>query len=365
MKRVLLLCQQELPIELSPARYQLINELYKLNYEIYVFSTQKIKSKNIREEISHFINTANWSINNIRDKILRISPEFVFAFTFEDTIILYNIAHKMKDTRFVYYNLEIYTPDMEEYIQPVGKFYYSRCRMTYIKNKIKEICYVRRCDLFIIQDDLRKKISAKYYIYHRNTLLIPNSYSSGDEHDFMSKRQGIICSGGMNKLVMKTLLKDADSLRDIPITFSGWCDEWVICQFKKLKKYYSNIEFFNQQLNPKEYTDFINKYAVGLVWYSRTKDENVYYIGMSSGKFFKHLSIGQPVIVFDCPGINTIVRKYKLGKVIHSVSEIGKAYKEIMENYSFYQDNVKTAYSEKFDYLKVVKPLLKQLENLA
>ncbi len=57
--------------------------------------------------------------------------------------------------------------------------------------------------------------------------------------------------------------------------------------------YYYNLEIYfylkaniiktvTQELTPEEYTD-----------------DNMYNIGMSSGKFFKHMSIGQPVIVND------------------------------------------------------------------
>jgi glycosyltransferase involved in cell wall biosynthesis len=91
-------------------------------------------------------------------------------------------------------------------------------------------------------------------------------------------------------------------------------------------------------------------------------NDNIDNIGLSSGKLFKHLSLEQPVIAMDCPGLGRVVRKYKLGKTIHNVSEIKEAYEDIMKNYSLYQGNIRKVYQKKFDYDKVIQPFLKYLE---
>ena len=109
MKKILLLCQQQgCPIEVSPARYQLIHELRKKNYEIYVLYPGSIKDKTIKSEIQHFTNTSNLSMQEIRNKIINIAPECIIAFTYEYTKILYRLMWKMRKTVCVYYNLEIY-----------------------------------------------------------------------------------------------------------------------------------------------------------------------------------------------------------------------------------------------------------------
>lgn len=365
MKKILLLCQQHgCPIELSPARYQLIHELSKRDYEIYVFYPGRIRDKKIKEEIHYFTNTLNLSIISIRNKIIKVAPENIIAFTYEDTRILYPLQKIMKSTSFIYYNLEIYTPSMEQYIQAKGLFFDVRCGVIYLQNKMKEISFTKGCKIFIIQDKLRKKTSAKYFIHHPNTLLIPNSYTFHKEDEIGNERSGIIYSGGLNKLQLESLMPQLETIPDLPITFSGWSDDWFIVQFKKMKALNPSCKFYHQKLPPEKLSVFLKQYAVGFIWYSPIKDENINNIGLASGKLFKHLSLGQPVIVNESPGIDKVVEKYELGIVIRDASELKKAYEQIMKRYSYYQKNIRDVYENKFDYEKVVQPFLNQLEYL-
>lgn len=365
MKKILLICQQcTYPIDLSPARYQLIHELRKKNYEIYVFIPSTIVNRKIRKDIHHLINTQNLSCKEIRNKIINIAPRYVIAFTDEDAQVLYPLPWAMKHTSFIYYNLEIYTLCMEQNRQTEGTLFNIKCKAMYLRNKIKEIIFTRGCRIFIIQDTLRKRVSAKHFISHSNTLLIPNSYVVNNQCEIEKKHYGIIYSGGLNKLQLESLMLGFDAIPDIPITFSGWCDNWFLSQYKRMRLTHPSIQLCKQKLPEDKYSVYLQQFAIGLIWYSPTKDENVDNIGLSSGKFFKHLSLGQPVIVKDCPGMGNIVRKYKLGIVIHNVSEIKAAYDQIMENYSYYRNNVQSVYKSKYDYEKIIQPFLLQLEEI-
>lgn len=365
MKKIVLMCQQYgCPLELSPARYQLIHELRKQKYEIYVFFPGNVMDKSIKEEIHHCINTLSLSTREIRKKIENIMPQYIIAFTYEDAIILYNLKHKMKSTEFIYYNLEIYTPSMEKYIQAEGKFLRVRCYMSYFCNKIKEVFFTQQCSVFIIQDKLRKKTSAKYFIKHPNTMLIPNSYKSCKMERNRNEREGLIYSGGLNKLQLESMFSQVGKIPNIPITFSGWSDSWFQLQYKKIHKLHPNINFVNQKLPSEKLSEYLNKYSVGLIWYSPIKDENIKNIGLASGKLFKHLSIGQPVIVVDCPGISQVIRKYKLGIVIDDIEGLQEAYENIMNHYLYYCKNVERVYNAKFDYMKVIQPLLQKIGEL-
>ena len=125
-----------------------------------------------------------------------------------------------------------------------------------------------------------------------------------------------------------------------------------------------DIKVYDQKISPEKFPEYLKQYAVGLIWYSQTKDENVNNIGMSSGKFFRHLSLGQPIIVNDCPGMGKIVEKYQLGIVIRDVSQLPWAYSQLMENYAYYRENIINVYKSKFDFAKLIHPFLIQLENL-
>ncbi len=365
MKKIILLCLQSgCLMELSPARYQLIYELRKCGYQIYVYYPGNISDKNIRNQIFQAVNTRNLSTKAIKNKIKGMEPDYVIAFTYEDARILYNLPGKMKRTSFIYFNLEIYTPSMEQYVQLEGKFLRIRSWTSYVQNKIKEIIFVKQCKLFVIQDGLRRKVSAQYGIFHSNTLLIPNSYIFHKEDIIKDQPFGIIYSGGINKLQLESLMKELKSLPNLPITFSGWSDKWFREQYKKLRITHPDIKVYDQKISPEKFPEYLKQYAVGLIWYSQTKDENVNNIGMSSGKFFRHLSLGQPIIVNDCPGMGKIVEKYQLGIVIRDVSQLPWAYSQLMENYAYYRENIINVYKSKFDFAKLIHPFLIQLENL-
>ena len=54
------------------------------------------------------------------------------------------------------------------------------------------------------------------------------------------------------------------------------------------------------------------QYHNPLLLQNPASDANENDIGLSSGKLFRHLSIGQPVIVSPCPGLSSVVEKYKI-----------------------------------------------------
>lgn len=365
MKKVLLLCQQceAYSLESSPARYQLIHELKTLGYEIYVFLPGGIRDRGIKNEICLCVNTSHISVGKIRRRIREIAPEYVLAFTYEDAKILYPLPYTMKKTAFIYYNLEIYTP-MEHDRQLTGMAKRIRGGIRYIPNKCKEMIFTKKCRAFVIQDALRKRTAARFFIRHPFTMLIPNTYVYREDIRVKPESRGIVYSGGLNKLQLESLLKGLEHLPDLPVTFSGWSDQWFKGQYKRLCATHPGIKVYTHFMQPDQFSEFLRQYAVGLIWYSPTKDENVNNIGMSSGKFFRHLSLGQPVIVNSCPGLGRIVEKYKLGIVVRDASKLQDAYEKIMDHYSYYQNNVIRVFKDKFDYEKVIRPFLRQMENL-
>lgn len=367
MKKILLLCQQcrGYSIETSPARYQLVHELSKLGYRIYVFLPGVIRKGKIKDEIYEYTNTANLTARDIRNKIRKIMPEYVIGFTYEDAEILYPLPWVMKKTSFIYYNLEIYTP-MEHYTMHginSRKVHNWRFEWMYLRNKIKEIIFVKGCGLLIIQDTLRLKVLSEFFIRHSDTMLIPNSYVFHHE-DRAAGCSGMVYSGGMNRIQLESLFGGIPTIPDIPIAFAGWGDEWFRRQCKRISRTHPNIQVYTKILQPQEFTEFLKQFAVGFIWYSPTEDKNINSIGLSSGKFFKHLSLGQPVITNVCPELSKVVKKYKLGIVIHDVSELQDAYDSIMENYMYYQNNVINVYKNKFDYKEVIRPFLRRLEEM-
>lgn len=366
MKRVVLMCLQTAQLETSPARYQLLEEMSRRGFETYVFLPGWLKNRGSYKSINNVVNVQKMSFKDIRNKIISINPCAVIATTYEDIQSIYLLPYIMKATSFYYYNLEIYTPYINKEVKKENLSLYLKWKLEYPLNKAKEVLYTRKVKVFTIQDTIRKKLSAKYFIHHQNTILIPNSYVFDASKVLSGSKEGVIYTGGIYRDFLLEQFDNLKAVKKVPVTFSGVIDWWCKARIRKLKKTNPNIEFIEQTLSIDEYTSYIQQYAVGLVWYSPLKkDESHYYIGLSSGKLFKHLSLGQPVIAVSCPGVTEVVKRYKLGVVIKDISELDDAYNEIMKNYSYYRKNVLRVYKIKFDFKKAIAVFLKSIEESA
>ncbi|MCM1231284.1 MAG: hypothetical protein NC489_14280 [Ruminococcus flavefaciens] len=364
MKQVILMSLQNTHLALSPARYQILEELSDRGYETYIFLPGYLKNRKYFRYLHHVINVQEMSISSIRKKIKEIKPQVIIASTAEDMGVLYPLPWIMKNTSFYYYNLEIYTPYIRKEIKKEDLGYYLRSKIQYPIRKFEEIMYTRKIKMFTIQDELRRKVSAKYHIQNKNTMLIPNSYFFDDSKivDGFNK-VGVVYSGGMRKTYFGESFNLIEKIKDTPVTFSGEMDQWCKREFGALKRTNPNIRVVEKYFAPDEFTEYLRQFAVGLVWYDAVKEDDAhYYMGLSSGKMFKHLSIGQPIIAVKCHGITREVKKYKLGVVIDNFSELDMAYRKIMEKYSYYQHNVLEYYKEKSDFKKVIKPFLDYID---
>lgn len=364
MKRVLLMSLEGTPLEQSPAKYQILEELNARGFETYLFLPGRLKNRKSFRMVNHVISVRDMTIKDIRRKITDINPQVVIATTYEDMESIYRLPYMMKSTSFYYYNLEIYTPYLHKDIKRENFSFYVKYKTTYPGTKIKEFLYTRKVKVFTIQDTLRAKVSAKYHIWHPNTMLVPNSYAFDEAKIISAGQKGVIYTGGINRGFLLKQFDDLKAVKNVPITFSGNIDQWCRQKIVNLRKTNPNIKFEEQILSVEEYTDYIRQYAVGLVWYSPLKeDEAHYYIGLSSGKMFKYLSLGQPVIAVRCPGITEVVNRYKLGVVINNIAELEDAYNEIMGNYSYYMENVIKTYRNRFDFKKIIAPFLDYMEK--
>ena len=365
MKKAVLMCMQMRAIEVSPARYQLIREMKDNNIEVYLVLKGKLNAsaRKIRGDIKHYLNAESMSNREIRNKIINYKPDIVIAFTYEDTEVIYTLPFTLKNTRFYYYNLEINTHGYNLLSCEKYTWEYFMKAIKYPITIFREAFYTKRCELLVIQDEERKRVAHKYLISHKRTMLIPNSYVLDNDIKSDVERSGIVYSGGARKQYLIDYLHNFKSITKVPVVFAGSFDEWSKEQILKLHRTNSNIVMENQILDLDEYTEYLQKYAVGLVCYSMSDNDNINYMGLSSGKFFKHLSIGQPVIVMGCPRISREVRRYNLGVVVQDASQIEEAYQKIMDNYSYYFENVVRTYQNKYDFHKIIKPFLETLAN--
>lgn len=340
-----LMCQQGIPFQVSPARTQMVNELIKRGSEVILFFPGRVRETDLKNKVKAIINTSKMTVADIKRQVRKCNPNIVICFTQEDTQICFSLPYVMKGTDFYYYNLEIYVGLTE----PEEGGVYIRCknRTDYLKNKLKEIIYVKGCEGIVIQDKLRKGILRKYGISHSRTWLIPNSYYKNEKNYDTPRKAGLIYSGYVGADMLGSFIDQVDDLEGVEITVSGWRNV-----NSKLSQN-SNIKFIKQNISQEQYAEFISAYDIALLWYSNKADENVYNIGLASGKYFKHLSLGQPVISNRVPGLAEEIEKYKVGIVIDDIKELKAAVQMITENYDFYTANIRKVYDRKYDFGRV------------
>jgi glycosyltransferase involved in cell wall biosynthesis len=114
-----------------------------------------------------------------------------------------------------------------------------------------------------------------------------------------------------------------------------------------------------------EITDFISQYYIGLCFYDLSYDKanNFNYLTAPSGKMFKYLAAGVPVIGSDIPGLS-LIKEYEAGELITDLSSrtILHAINKIKDNYDMYANNaIKLSRMLSFD--KISEPYINFLKS--
>ena len=88
-------------------------------------------------------------------------------------------------------------------------------------------------------------------------------------------------------------------------------------------------------------------------WYHKIPlwDENMYYVGYSSGKICKYLSCGKPVIVPSyLSDYKELVENKGIGLTCRSAVEIPSAIKRIEDNYASFASEVDSFYQSQLEF---------------
>lgn len=116
-----------------------------------------------------------------------------------------------------------------------------------------------------------------------------------------------------------------------------------------------------------EVVESLSNYEIGFCFYNFDvpviRDNYFNYISAPSGKMFKYVAAGVPVVASNILGFK-FVNEFKCGILIDELSphEINKAIGKIRENYKFYVENaIKAAKFYSFD--KAIEPYLKLISE--
>ncbi len=136
----------------------------------------------------------------------------------------------------------------------------------------------------------------------------------------------------------------------------------------KVHEKYSNLLTENRLIINTEYlendevVDFISNYEIGFCFYDFENEfikENYFnYFSAPSGKMFKYLAAGVPVVCSNILGFN-FVKEFSCGEFVNSLkpSDIREAIIKIRKNYPNYSANAITA-AKHFSFDNALKPYL-------
>lgn len=156
--------------------------------------------------------------------------------------------------------------------------------------------------------------------------------------------------------------------KDLPLTVQGAIPDE---DKKKLaEKYGSLISEKRLVINDhyfknEEVVDFFSHFKIGICFYNFQVEwiRHFNYQSAPSGKIFKYLAAGVPVLAINIVGFK-FVEEMQCGVLINSLEadEIRRGIDKIISNYSFYEANTKNA-AIHFSFDKAVKPYLDYVDK--
>lgn len=235
--------------------------------------------------------------------------------------------------------------------------------------KVLESYFNRRAKFTIIQDSVRGEVLKRNNcLKSMPIVLFPNlpiSYGSEEDNPanigceelrvrlgIPANREVILYSGSLEApwSGLKEIMKVCARLPD------GWIlcvqsrmdsDSWVnFCRENDLGPE-SKVVASLRPLSTAEYDLLVRSARIGLAWYE-SEDENIRYVGLSSGKIAHYLSHGKPVIVNRLPLYEDVFEEFRCGVLVDDATEICERILEVEENYDAFSDGAKMAYVKVF-----------------
>lgn len=124
----------------------------------------------------------------------------------------------------------------------------------------------------------------------------------------------------------------------------------------------SKVVFSTAPLPYAEIEKLISSAWAALALYKRS-DDNMYYMGLASGKLAEYLRYGVPVAVSDFPGMADLIRSENAGVVVQAPAEVGSALQQIAKDYSGYCARAVNCFDRRLAQEKFVDNVIKAIER--
>ncbi len=280
------------------------------------------------------------NVISVSQAVLRHKFDAIFVYDTMDAIssfFIHLIKRRMK-FKVIYYNLEVRFFDYENILKrEVGWFL--------------EQLFILSADFFVGLSPIRLRLAEKVFKIPGKKFVIPNSF------DFEAKKikrriygkPKVLYAGGIEDELLQGIVSEVKG-KNFDFVLHGVSKYGLDRISKEIKSSRGKNVKLVERFIPdyKEFREFVEKFDIGFVWYS-TDTINDTFASWSSGKYFRYLSLGKPVIVRALPEIAETTKRNSFGIPIYSFSEIQDAVSEISSNYSFYVNGILRNY-RKFEF---------------
>jgi glycosyltransferase involved in cell wall biosynthesis len=234
---------------------------------------------------------------------------------------------------------------------------------------------MRKVERLVIQDTFRRELLIKIFpsLASKESFLVPNSFISEIEpmadsllwfDEIRSRARCLVLYIGSiaRWALSEELLTELMKIEGVDFVFSGWSRDGYDKLLRELCRDCSNINFHLGVKSRADLNYMVAHADIGLAFYDQ-KDENVKTMGLSSGKIFRYLAYGKPVIINEMQFTSDYIRERGFG-VATDLGAIGDAITGIIENYSHYQTAIITGYNSDSRYEDCYSPLVEKLTGV-
>jgi hypothetical protein len=118
------------------------------------------------------------------------------------------------------------------------------------------------------------------------------------------------------------------------------------------------------------YRQIVQSADVGVVFYHRQPgslylQDNIHYIGLSSGKLAYLLQAGVPVLLSPQPTLRRLADTYQCGLVVTDPSELNPALTALLADYDRYSANAVRCFTQELDFARAFQAVLQAFDRLA
>jgi glycosyltransferase involved in cell wall biosynthesis len=129
------------------------------------------------------------------------------------------------------------------------------------------------------------------------------------------------------------------------------------------------VIFSFDPLPQEEYPLLVQSADIGVAFYSIQNtttytQDNIRFIGLSSGKLAYYLQSGLPVLVNEIPSLRRLVTTYKCGLVVDDPADTHYAIKHLLSDYETYSNNAVECFRKEFAFEQKFNNVINAVDHL-